>query len=100
MTDVLDADGVAQGLRRLAPDWSGDTVALIRTVEFADFMTAVSFIDQIAPVCEQLAHHPDLRLTWRSVEITLRTHSAGGVTAKDLELAETVDAVVAGLPLA
>jgi 4a-hydroxytetrahydrobiopterin dehydratase len=82
------------------PAWTGDPDALRRTIEFADFLTAVRFVDEVAPHCERLDHHPDLTLRWRTVGISLSTHSAGGVTAKDVELAAVVDEVAAGLPLA
>ncbi|MGN6608609.1 MAG: 4a-hydroxytetrahydrobiopterin dehydratase [Jatrophihabitans sp.] len=82
------------------PGWTGSAAGLQRTIEFADFLTAVRFIDELAPHCERLDHHPDLRLSWRRVELTLVTHSTGGVTALDVELAAVVDDVAAALPLA
>ncbi len=99
MTDVLDAAGVAEALQRLAPGWSGDPAAVRRSIEFADFPTAVEFVTRLAPRCEEMDHHPDLALHWRVVDVALSTHSAGGVTAKDLALAEVVDEVAAQLPL-
>jgi 4a-hydroxytetrahydrobiopterin dehydratase len=82
------------------PGWHGSPAALRRTIEFADFLTAVRFIDELAPHCERLDHHPDLSLSWRRVEVSLSTHSAGGVTSKDVELAGVVDEVASNLPLA
>ena len=82
------------------PSWTGDTDKLSRSIEFADFTTAVEFINRLAPRCEDLDHHPDLRLRWRWVDVQLSTHSAGGVTGLDLTLAEIVDEVAAGLPQA
>ena len=69
-------------------------------MEFADFPTAVRFVDEIAPICEQRDHHPDLTISWRTVGIVLTTHSAGGVRQNDLGLATEIDRVVKGLPLA
>lgn len=97
-SDLLDPSSVAAALRDLAPDWSGSVEGLRRTVRFADFPTAVRFIDEIAAVSEERDHHPDLALSYDTVEITLATHSAGGVTRRDVELAAEVDRVVAGLP--
>jgi 4a-hydroxytetrahydrobiopterin dehydratase len=91
---LLTADQVAEGLRGLAPGWKVAGNALVRTVEFASFLTAVQFISQLAPVAEQLDHHPDLRLSWRTVQLSLSTHSAGGLTALDLALAGELDAVI------
>ena len=97
---VLDQDGVDHALGRLHADWAGTPKALTRSIEFADFATAVQFIDVLAPRCEELDHHPDLALRWRWVEVQLSTHSAGGVTAKDVELAGIVDELATELPLA
>jgi 4a-hydroxytetrahydrobiopterin dehydratase len=91
---LLSAAEVAEGLRGLAGGWSVAGTALVRTVEFGSFLTAVRFIDELAPVAERLDHHPDLRLSWRTVELSLSTHSAGGLTALDLQLAAELDAII------
>jgi len=98
--DLLDDAAITAGLARLHPGWAGDRTALKRSIEFADFGTAVEFVTRLAPFVEELDHHPELRLSWRWVEIELSTHSAGGVTEYDLRLAELVDEVAAQLPLA
>jgi 4a-hydroxytetrahydrobiopterin dehydratase len=100
MPAQLDQDKIDGALRERHPDWTGDPTSLRRSIEFADFPTAVEFINQLAPRCEQLDHHPDLALRWRWVDVVLSTHSAGGVTDLDLSLAEIVDEVAARLPLA
>jgi 4a-hydroxytetrahydrobiopterin dehydratase len=97
---VLDQPAVDAGLAALHADWSGSTDKLSRSIEFADFPTAVEFVNRLAPRCEELDHHPDLAIRWRWVDVVLSTHSAGGVTNKDLVLAGVVDEVAAGLPLA
>jgi 4a-hydroxytetrahydrobiopterin dehydratase len=97
---LISPADITLGLGALHPGWTGDTTALARSIEFADFPTAVDFITQLAPRCEELDHHPDLGLRWRWVDVVLTTHSAGGVTALDLQLAEIVDEVAAALPLA
>jgi 4a-hydroxytetrahydrobiopterin dehydratase len=97
---LLDQGQIAERLTALHPDWSGSTARLERSIEFADFPTAVEFVNRLAPRCEELNHHPDLAVRWRWVEVQLSTHSAGGVTDLDLQLAEIVDEVAAALPLA
>lgn len=97
---VLDADTITARLAQLNPGWTGDTSKLARSIEFADFPTAAAFVNRLAPRCEALNHHPDLALRWRWVEIELSTHSAGGVTELDLQLAAIVDEVAAEFPLA
>ncbi|MEO7260182.1 MAG: 4a-hydroxytetrahydrobiopterin dehydratase [Jatrophihabitantaceae bacterium] len=91
---LLSAEQAQDGLRRLAPGWSVAEKSLVRTVEFSSFLTAVRFITELAPVAERLDHHPDLGLSWRTVELSLSTHSAGGLTALDLDLARELDAII------
>jgi 4a-hydroxytetrahydrobiopterin dehydratase len=98
--DLLNQDAVDAALGTLHAGWSGSTASLKRSIEFADFATAVEFVNRLAPACEQLDHHPDLALRWRWVDLELSTHSAGGVTEMDVALARQVDEVAAGLPLA
>jgi 4a-hydroxytetrahydrobiopterin dehydratase len=95
---LLNADELSAALSGLHPDWRGSPDALTRSIEFADFLTAVEFVDQLAPACEERDHHPDLGLRWRWVDVVLSTHSAGGVTRADVGLAEVVDEVAAQLP--
>jgi 4a-hydroxytetrahydrobiopterin dehydratase len=91
---LLSADRLDAGVAELAASWAASPDSLRRTVEFPSFMTAVAFIDELAPVAERLDHHPDLRLSWRTVELVLSTHSAGGVTAYDLALAKELDPII------
>jgi 4a-hydroxytetrahydrobiopterin dehydratase len=100
MTTVLDQPQIDQQLRSRHPDWTGSPEKLARSIEFADFLTAVEFINRLAPRCEELDHHPDLALRWRWVDVELTSHEAGGVTADDMTLAGIVDEVAAELPLA
>jgi 4a-hydroxytetrahydrobiopterin dehydratase len=98
--ELLTADELSGALTDLHPDWTGSPDALTRSIEFADFMTAVEFINDLAPACEARDHHPDLGLRWRSIDIVLSTHSAGGVTRMDVVLAQVIDEVAAELPKA
>ncbi|HJQ42829.1 MAG TPA: 4a-hydroxytetrahydrobiopterin dehydratase [Jatrophihabitantaceae bacterium] len=100
MPTVLDQSQIEEKLAARHPDWQGGTDKLARSIEFANFLTAVEFINRIAPRCEELDHHPDLALRWRWVDVELSTHSAGGVTDLDITLAGIVDEVASGLPLA
>lgn len=94
---LLTADELNSGVSDLHDDWLASTEALTRTVQFPSFLAAVGFITELAPIAERLDHHPDLRLSWRTVELTLSTHSAGGVTAYDLALARELDPIIARL---
>jgi 4a-hydroxytetrahydrobiopterin dehydratase len=96
--DRQNATDIDAALARLHPGWSGSVAQLSRSIEFVDFLTAVEFVNQLAPACEEADHHPDLALRWRTVDVVLSTHSAGGVTELDLALARVVDEIAAGLP--
>jgi 4a-hydroxytetrahydrobiopterin dehydratase len=98
--EQLSQDDIEARLESLHAGWTGTTEKLSRSIEFADFPTAVEFINRLAPQCESLDHHPDLALRWRWVDVELSTHSAGGVTEMDATLAGIVDEVAAGLPQA
>lgn len=98
--EPLSQDDIEARLALLHAGWTGTTQKLSRSIEFADFPTAVEFINRLAPQCENLDHHPDLALRWRWVDVELSTHSAGGVTDMDATLAGIVDEVAAGLPQA
>jgi 4a-hydroxytetrahydrobiopterin dehydratase len=76
------------------PDWSGNTGGLRRVVAAPDFLAAIRIVDDVAVVAEALNHHPDIDIRWRDITFTLSTHSKGGVTERDLELARRIDEVV------
>ena len=78
------------------PLWSGDGDGLRRTVELPSFRDAVAAIVAIADVAEEMDHHPDVDLRWRTLHLSLVSHSAGGVTELDLELARRIDALLPG----
>jgi 4a-hydroxytetrahydrobiopterin dehydratase len=100
MPALLDQAAIDAALGTRHPGWAGTPEKLKRSIEFADFLTAVEFVNRLAPRCEELDHHPDLALRWRWVDIELSTHDAGGVTELDVALAGVVDEVAADLPLA
>ena len=78
------------------PQWSGGPDGIERTVELPSFRAAVDALVEIADVAEEMDHHPDLDLRWRTLRISVVTHSAGGLTELDLELARRVDALLPG----
>jgi len=70
-----------------------DGRSISRTLEFSDFNEAFAFMTRVALRAEQLDHHPDWRNVWRTVEVHLSTHDAGGLTHLDLELAQFIDRI-------
>lgn len=89
----LSPDAVATALADL-PLWSGDADGLRRTVELPSFRDAVAAIVAVADVAEELDHHPDVDLRWRTLHLTLVSHSEGGVSELDLALARRIDALL------
>jgi 4a-hydroxytetrahydrobiopterin dehydratase len=89
---LLGDDGVRAALTDL-PGWTGNGQAISRTVTAPDFLTGIRLVDDVALVAETMDHHPDIDIRWRTLTFSLSTHSAGGVTAADLELARGVDEV-------
>lgn len=65
--------------------------ALYKEFDRGDFKGSVAFVNAMLPVCEAAFHHPDLEISWNTVRVTLRTHSAGAVTDRDLALAEQIN---------
>lgn len=94
MAEVLPASEVSSALQGLT-GWSGDTSGIERTVTAPDFLTGVAIVDEVARAAEDANHHPDIDIRWRRVRFGLSTHDAGGVTAKDLDLAAVIDAIAA-----
>ena len=90
----LTPDELVEALVDL-PRWSGDVHGLRRTVELPSFRDAVAAIVAIADVAEELDHHPDIDLRWRTLHLAVVTHSAGAVTPMDLQLAARIDALLA-----
>lgn len=66
---------------------------LVKTVERKDFAEAMKFVNAVADVAEARDHHPDIAIHWNRVELELWTHTAGGVTQADLDLATELDAL-------
>ena len=73
------------------PDWSREGDQITRTFLFDDFNQSMGFVTRVALAAEKADHHPDIDIRWNKVTLTLSTHSAGGITAKDLDLAALFD---------
>ncbi|MFF5218158.1 4a-hydroxytetrahydrobiopterin dehydratase [Micromonospora sp. NPDC000442] len=95
MAEVLTAEAVRDELGGLA-GWSGDPAGITRTVELASFPDAIAVVDRVAVAAEELDHHPDIDIRWRTVTFHCVTHSVGGVTMRDIRLARRIDEIVEG----
>jgi 4a-hydroxytetrahydrobiopterin dehydratase len=77
--------------------WSQRPDALERDFEFEDFSAAMKFVNAVAAAAEEANHHPDILIHgWNKVRLTLSTHSEGGLTEKDHELARRIDELAGG----
>lgn len=95
MVEVFPPDELARRLSQL-PGWSAAGPAIIKEYEFdTGFMGSIGFVNRLAGAAEAADHHPDLAISWNRVTVTLSTHSAGGVTQKDLDLAAQADGLSA-----
>ena len=93
MAEVLTAEAVGDELAGLV-DWTGDATGISRTVELDSFPTVIAVVDRVAEVAEERDHHPDIDIRWRTVTFRCTTHSAGGVTQRDIDLARRIDEIV------
>jgi 4a-hydroxytetrahydrobiopterin dehydratase len=92
MSDVLSADAISQAIQDL-PGWSVVDDQLRAVVEAPTFVDAIRIVDAVALVAEEMDHHPDLDIRWRTVNVALSTHSAGGITALDVDAAHRISAI-------
>lgn len=85
-----DVDARAAGLA----GWSRVDGQLRRSVTFETFLDGIGAVQKVAELAERADHHPDIDIRWRTVTFALVTHSQGGITEKDLELAALIDGIV------
>src|SRR5271157_411898 len=98
MVERLSAEARKQALKGL-PGWAevAGREAIAKTFTFKDFNEAFGFMARVALVAEKNDHHPEWRNVYRTVEVVLATHDAGGVTARDIELARAMNAIAGQL---
>jgi 4a-hydroxytetrahydrobiopterin dehydratase len=89
---LLDDSQIEAQLAEL-PGWQRAGAAIEKTFERGDFVGSVKFVDALVEPAEAMGHHPDLEISWDKVTVTLSTHSEGGVTSADFELAGKIDAI-------
>jgi len=90
MAELLDDVAVQAWLQAHAA-WTQSGPEITRSIECASFPAAIALVQQVADEAEQRDHHPDIDIRWRTLRFTLSTHSAGGLTQLDLDLAAEID---------
>ncbi|WP_406232825.1 4a-hydroxytetrahydrobiopterin dehydratase [Nocardia sp. NBC_01009] len=94
-TELLSDADIDDALSDL-PDWqrSGDTIT--RTIKAPTFLDGIELVRRVADAAEAADHHPDIDIRWRRVTFALSTHSAGGLTGRDMLLAHQIDRLATG----
>jgi 4a-hydroxytetrahydrobiopterin dehydratase len=73
--------------------WEARDDAIVKSFERGDFVGSVRFVDSLVEHAEAMGHHPDVAISWATVTVTISTHSEGGLTAADFELAGKIEAL-------
>jgi 4a-hydroxytetrahydrobiopterin dehydratase len=86
----LASDSSISDFTKSHRQWSREDDSLVAQFEFEDFRGTMEFVNRVAEKAEAANHHPDIDIRWNKVRLVLSTHSEGGITQKDLELALSV----------
>ncbi len=89
--ELLDGPAVSAALAGLA--WARDARTLVKVVRRHDFADALRYVNEVGALAEASGHHPDVDIRWDTVTLRLSTHSLGGITDADVELAARIDAL-------
>ncbi len=89
---LLTAEMVQESLRSL-PRWKLEGKEIVRQYEFPDFAAAMVFVNQVAEKAEKANHHPDIDIRYNKVRLALVSHDKGGLTKRDMAMAETIDSL-------
>lgn len=90
MPKLLTDEEISAALTKL-PNWQRAGDAITRTAELPSFTRVMEAVNRVAEIAESVDHHPDIDIRYRTVTFRLTTHSAGGLTANDVSLAEQID---------
>lgn len=88
---LSDAEIVTQ--QHALDSWQVERGELVRTFSFPDFRASLAFVYQVGELAESASHHPDIDIRYNRVRLALVTHDAGGLTAKDFDLARKINGV-------
>lgn len=93
MVDLLDDEEIEQRLSELG-DWEREGEEIHKIFEFDDFKGAIDFVNGVARLAERYDHHPDIDIRWNKVRLALSTHSEGGLTPWDFDLANDIEQTI------
>jgi 4a-hydroxytetrahydrobiopterin dehydratase len=89
---LLSDSEVEASLAKLS-GWERAGAAIAKKFDRSDFVGSIEFVSALVEPAEAMNHHPDLEISWATVKVTISTHSEGGLTAADFELAAKIDAL-------
>ena len=89
---LLDDDQISENLKGLE-GWERKGEEIVRDFKLDDFVGSVKFVDAVVEPAERMGHHPDIAISWDTVTVSISTHSEGGLTAADFELAAEINAL-------
>lgn len=88
---LLNQDEITKKLSSIS-GWMQEENQIVKLFQFKDFAEALSFVNKVGAEAEKMDHHPDIFIhSWNKVKITISTHSEGGITKKDFQLAEKIE---------
>ena len=90
---ILSPNEVAERLTNF-PNWKQQKGEIVREATFADFASAMDFVNAVAEQAERAGHHPDIDIRYNKVRLALISHDAGGLTPRDFDLASSIDAIL------
>lgn len=94
MADVLNEDQVSEALQGRS-GWKLEDGVIKRSVEAPTFLAGIGLVDEVAEAAETAGHHPDIDIRWTTVTFALVTHSEGGLTQNDFDMAGEIDEIIA-----
>jgi 4a-hydroxytetrahydrobiopterin dehydratase len=89
---LLNDDQIRERLEGLE-GWEREGDSIKKDFKLEDFKGSVDFVNRLTPVAEEMNHHPDLEISWNTVTVSISTHSEGGLTENDFELAGKIDSL-------
>jgi 4a-hydroxytetrahydrobiopterin dehydratase len=89
---ILTDSEIQQALTKLS-GWRRSGIAIQRVFEFPDFKAAMQFVNKVADAAEQANHHPDIDIRYNKVTMALVSHDSGGVTQRDVRMAEKINGI-------
>jgi 4a-hydroxytetrahydrobiopterin dehydratase len=92
---LLNGAALEQAVATLA-GWKLEAGELVQTWTFPNFPEAIRFVNRVAPLAEEAAHHPDIDIRWNRVRLALVTHDAGGITDRDISMAKRISEIIPG----